>query len=129
MMYLMVTVLYIVLFLKRMLGFYWWLSLPRAVVDVPLLEVFKARLELWASWSCGRCPSTWQWSWNSMIFKVPSIQTILSFLGSNPLKLYHKFWMISCLTRRLKKYCHMSPFQIIPAALLSWISTWCKMDF
>jgi len=32
-------------------------------VDAPSLEVFKARcsrMELWATWSRGRCPCSWQ---------------------------------------------------------------------
>ena len=29
-------------------------------------------MELSASWSSGRCPCSWQGSWNQMIFKVPS---------------------------------------------------------
>jgi len=29
-------------------------------------------MELWATWSSGRCPCWWQWGWNQMSFKVPS---------------------------------------------------------
>ena len=29
-------------------------------------------MELWATWSHGRCPCAWQGGWNQMIFKVPS---------------------------------------------------------
>ena len=29
-------------------------------------------MELWATWSSGRCPCSWQGGWNQMIFKVPS---------------------------------------------------------
>ena len=29
-------------------------------------------MELWATWSGGRCPFSWQGGWNPMIFKVPS---------------------------------------------------------
>jgi len=29
-------------------------------------------MELWAAWSGGRCPCSWQGGWNQMIFKVPS---------------------------------------------------------
>ena len=36
-------------------------------------------MELWAIWSSGRCPCSWQGGWNQMIFKVPS----------NP---YHTLW-------------------------------------
>ena len=29
-------------------------------------------MELWATWSSGSCPCSWQGGWNQMIFKVPS---------------------------------------------------------
>ena len=29
-------------------------------------------MELWATWSSGRCPCSWQGGWNQMIFKVTS---------------------------------------------------------
>jgi len=29
-------------------------------------------MELWATWSSGICPCSWQGDWNQMIFKVPS---------------------------------------------------------
>jgi len=40
-----------------------WNSLPRAIVGVPSLEVFKARLDGALSnlvWSSGRCPCPWR---------------------------------------------------------------------
>ena len=50
-------------------------------VRVKLFVVFVHKLwrssrpgwmELWATWSSGRCPCSWQGGWNQMIFKVPS---------------------------------------------------------
>ena len=29
-------------------------------------------MELWETWSSGRCPCSWQRGWNQMIFKIPS---------------------------------------------------------
>jgi len=50
-----------------------WHGLPREAVAAPSLAVFKARwMELWATWSSGRCPCSWQGGWNKMIFKVTS---------------------------------------------------------
>jgi len=41
-----------------------WNKLPREAVD--------GWIGLWATWSSGRCPCSWQGVWNQMIFKVPS---------------------------------------------------------
>ena len=41
------------------------------------------RMELWATWSSGRCPCSWQGGWNQMIFKVssnPYHSMVLSYL-------------------------------------------------
>ena len=35
-------------------------------------QILWLLLELWATWSGGRCPCLWQGGWNLMIFKVPS---------------------------------------------------------
>ena len=29
-------------------------------------------MELWATWSSGRCPCSWQRGWNQMVLKIPS---------------------------------------------------------
>lgn len=51
-----------------------WQRLPRAVVDGPSPEVFRAWLnEALAIWSSGRYSFTGQRSWNQMVFKIPSI--------------------------------------------------------
>ena len=47
--------------------------LPREAVAAPSLAVLRPGwMELWATWSSGRCPCSWQGGWNQMIFKVPS---------------------------------------------------------
>lgn len=50
-----------------------WDWLPWEVVDVPSLDMFRARLDgIWAPWSRGRWPFPSKGSWKWMIFIVPS---------------------------------------------------------
>lgn len=47
-----------------------WNRLPTLTVAVPLLEVFKKRLD--GALFSGRHPCPWQGSWKQMVFKIHS---------------------------------------------------------
>jgi len=34
--------------------------------------LFHFSTELWATWSSGRCPCSWEGTWNQMFFNIPS---------------------------------------------------------
>jgi len=43
-----------------------WHRLPRETVDAPWKCSRPGCMELWATWSSGRCPCLWQGGWNQM---------------------------------------------------------------
>ena len=50
-------------------------------------------MELWATWSSGRCPCPRQGGWNETTCKVPSTQTILWFYGSMNTRCEYRFYV------------------------------------
>ena len=69
-------------------------------------------MELWASWSGGRCPGPWQGGWNEISFKVPSNPNCSMILCNQMVRLFGI--QITARTLFQTAYYFQLCFQIIP---------------
>ena len=82
-------------------------------------------MELWATWSSGRCPCSWQGCWNQMILKVPSNPYLSMNLW------FYEIWCwkeckicLEAVSSFLLSISNQHFFYTFPSKILSWNLVW-----